>query len=168
MEDRTKNSSPEIKKLGELISDIKIAMLVTVSGGNSLHSAPLVTQEVQPDGSLWFIISRASQKASDIQNENRVNITYSGSGKYVSVTGFAELVDNQPEKVRELWSKAYETWFPQGPNDPNVQLLKVEIEKAEYWEGHSNPVAKILEFVKLTTGSKHVKMGSHGELNLRH
>ncbi|WP_413583243.1 pyridoxamine 5'-phosphate oxidase family protein [Bdellovibrio sp. HCB288] len=168
MEDNSKHSSPEVKKLSDLISDIKIAMLVTVSGGNSLHSAPLVTQGIEADGSLWFIISRASQKASDIQNENRVNITYSGSGTYVSVTGFAELIDDHPEKVRQMWSKGYEVWFPQGPNDPNVQLLKVEIEKAEYWEGHSNPVSKMLEFVKLTTGSKHLKMGSHGELNLRH
>ncbi|QLY25753.1 pyridoxamine 5'-phosphate oxidase family protein [Bdellovibrio sp. KM01] len=168
MEDNTTNSIPEIKKLGDLIRDIKIAMLVTVSGGNSLHSAPLMTQEVDFDGSLWFIISKASQKASDIHNENRVNVIYSGHSKYISVTGVAELVDNQPDKVRELWSKAYEVWFPQGPNDPNVQLLRIDIEKAEYWEGHSNPVAKILEFVKLTTGSRHIKMGNHGELNLRH
>lgn len=168
MEDNTSNSTPEIKKLGDLIQDIKTAMLVTVTGGNSLHSAPLMTQEVDFDGSLWFIISRNSQKASDIHTENRVNVIYAGHSKYISITGFAELVDDQPEKVRELWSKAYEVWFPQGPNDPNVQLLRIDVEKAEYWEGHSNPIAKIIEFVKLTTGSRHIKMGNHGELNLRH
>ncbi|UYL10297.1 pyridoxamine 5'-phosphate oxidase family protein [Bdellovibrio sp. SKB1291214] len=168
MEDNTQSASPEIKKLGELIKDIKTAMLVTVSGGNSLHSAPMMTQEVDFDGSLWFIIARNSQKASEIQNENRVNITYSGNNKFVSVTGLAELVDNNPEKVRELWSKAYEAWFPQGPNDPNVQLLKIDVEQAEYWESHSNPVSKILQFVKMATGSHHIKMGNHGELNLRH
>ncbi|WP_413559540.1 pyridoxamine 5'-phosphate oxidase family protein [Bdellovibrio sp. HCB209] len=168
MEDNTQNSSPEVKKLGDLINDIKTAMLVTVSGGNSLHSAPLMTQEISADGSLWFIISRNSQKASDIRNENRVNLNYASGNKFISVTGIAELVDDRPEKVRELWSKAYEVWFPQGPNDPNVQLLKVELEQAEYWEGHSNPVAKIINFVKLATGSHHVKMGEHGELNLRH
>ncbi|WP_413291841.1 pyridoxamine 5'-phosphate oxidase family protein [Bdellovibrio sp. HCB185ZH] len=166
--DNTTNSIPEIKKLGDLIQDIKIAMLVTVTGGNSLHSAPLMTQEVDFDGSLWFIISKNSQKASDLHNENRVNVIYSGHNKYVSVTGVAELVDNHPEKVRELWSKAYEVWFPQGPNDPNIQLLRIDIEKAEYWEGHSNPVAKIINFVKLATGTQHIKMGNHGELNLRH
>ncbi|MBO9667928.1 MAG: pyridoxamine 5'-phosphate oxidase family protein [Bdellovibrio sp.] len=165
MEDKTQPHS-EVHKLAELIKGIKIAMLTTITRENKLHSAPLFTQEIDFDGDLWFLITRTSQKVSDINYESNVSLCYSGTGKYVSITGIAHLEDD-PEKIRELWSKSYEAYFPQGPKDPNIQLLRIDVETAEYWEGHSMPVARMLQFVKATTGS-HIKMGDHGQLDLKH
>lgn len=159
---------PQVKKFCDLVDDIKIAMLVTISNGNVLHSVPLVTQEMGFDGSLWFLVSKASQIAMNIENSSHVAVTYAGSGKFVSAVGVAELVNDDLDKIHQLWSKPYEVWFPEGPNDPKIQLLKIEVEKVEYWEGHSYPVAKILEFAKYVTGSENIKLGNHGELNIRH
>ncbi|MBS1968846.1 MAG: pyridoxamine 5'-phosphate oxidase family protein [Bdellovibrionales bacterium] len=159
---------PQVKKFCDLVDDIKIAMLVTISNGNVLHSVPLVTQEMGFDGSLWFLVSKASQVVMNIENSSHVVVNYAGSGKFVSAVGIAELVNDDLDKIHQLWSKTYEVWFPQGPNDPKIQLLKVEVEKVEYWEGHSYPVAKILEFAKYVTGSENIKIGDHGELNIRH
>jgi len=162
------NLTPQMKKFAELVSDIKIAMFVTIANGNVLQSAPLLTQEIDAEGNLWFLVSKNSHKVSDIENSTHVNVCYTASGKYVSVTGSAELVNDDLDKIHELWSKPYEVWFPNGPNDPNIQLLKVNVEKVEYWEGHSYPVSKILEFVKYATGSQQIKVGEHGELTIKH
>ncbi len=159
---------PQVKKFCGLVDDIKIAMLVTISNGNVLHSAPLVTQDMGRDGSLWFLVSKTSQIVMNIENSSHVAVTYAGSGKFVSAMGIAELVNDDIDKIHQLWSKPYEIWFSQGPNDPKIQLLKIEVEKVEYWEGHSYPVAQILKFAKYVTGSENIKMGDHGELNIRH
>lgn len=159
---------PQVQKFCDLVEDIKIAMFNTISGGNHLHSAPMVTQEMSPDGSLWFLAAKDSQKVRDIEFNSHVNLTYSGSAKFVSAIGTAELVNDDLDKIHQLWSKPYEVWFPGGPNDPMIQLIKVEIQKVEYWEGHSYPVSKILEFAKYVTGSKNIKIGEHGELNIKH
>lgn len=47
-----------IKKLGELITDIKFAMLTTVEQDGSLRSRPMATQQVEFDGDLWFFHRR--------------------------------------------------------------------------------------------------------------
>jgi general stress protein 26 len=159
---------PNVKKFCDLVKDIKIAMLVTISGDNILHSVPLVTQEMNFEGTLWFLISKDSQVVFNIENSSHVNVNYSGSGKYVSAVGIAELVNDDLDKIHQLWSKPYEVWFPKGPNDRNIQLLKIEVNKVEYWEGHSYPVSKILEFAKYVTGSPKIKIGEHGELNIKH
>ncbi|MDG0816334.1 pyridoxamine 5'-phosphate oxidase family protein [Bdellovibrio svalbardensis] len=168
MEIKSQHSSdPNVQKLGELIKHVKIAMLTTIGSDKKLHSSPLLTQEVDFDGDLWFLISKQSQKITDIAQENRTNVSYASStGKYISVTGFAELVDDK-DKVNEIWSRSYQDWFPQGPLDPNIQLLKINVEKAEYWDEHTSPFSRILEFAHLT--KSHVsKKSEHGTLDLNH
>lgn len=159
---------PQVKQFADLIKDIRVAMLVTVSTGNVIHSAPLINQGLDAEGNLWFLVSKNSQKVQDIGFNSHVNLTFASSGKYVSAPGTAEFVNDDFDKVLQLWTKSYETWFPKGPNDPNIQLLKVEIETIEYWEGHSYPVSKILEFVKKTTRSRNIKTSEHGEITLKH
>ncbi|MGE5084695.1 MAG: pyridoxamine 5'-phosphate oxidase family protein [Bacillota bacterium] len=155
-----------LKKLNDLIKGFKIAMLTTISKDLTLHSSPLLTQELEFDGDLWFLISKNSQKAEDLHSNHHVCISYASGTKYVSVTGTADLVED-PEKVQELWHKSYQAWFPKGLQDPTIQLLRINVEKAEFWEGHSMPVMSVLEFMNTATGG-HIKMGEHGELNLRH
>lgn len=160
------SSDPEVNKLGDLIKDIRIAMLTTITPEDKLHSTPLMTQEIDFDGDLWFLISKNSTKIQDLKKNEDISVSYAGSGKYISITGTAELLEDR-EKVQEVWHKAYEAWFPQGPLDPSIQLLKVNVDKAEYWEGHSSPVYRMIEFVKIATG-KPANMGTHGTLDLKH
>lgn len=161
------NPSPEIVKLGELIKDIPTAMITTVSTENKLHSSPLMAQEVKFDGNLWFLISKQSLKIPDIQRDSHVNVSYASPyGKYVSVTGKAELVQDS-QKVSEIWCKHYESWFPMGPSDSNIQLLKIQVEKAEYWEPHSSMTSRFLDFVKIPRKGRYEK-GEHGTLDLHH
>lgn len=161
------NSDPEIKKLGDLIKHVKVAMLTTRTTDEKLHSAPLLTPELTFDGELWFLISKSSQKTTDIRSDRRVNISYASSmGKYVSISGIAELMDDS-DMVRELWNKSYQEWFPQGVTDPNIQLLKVHIEAAEYWDAHASPMSRILEFAHLAK-SHPAKKGEHGTLGVKH
>lgn len=169
MAENTKSSlDPQVQQFADLIKDIRVAMLITVSADNVIHSSPLLNQGLDEDGNLWFLISKSSQKVQDISFNNHVNLTFAISGKYIFAPGTAEFVNDDFDKVLQLWMKSYEAWFPKGPNDPNIQLLKIEVEKIEYWEGHSYPISKILEFVKKTTHSHNIKTSEHGEITLKH
>ncbi len=49
------------------------------------------------------------------------------------MVGRGELVDDKV-KARELWNTFAQVWFPGGVDDPHLGLLRVDVEKAEYWE----------------------------------
>jgi general stress protein 26 len=157
----------EYEKLRDKIKDIRIAMLTTIDQAGDLHSRPMATQEMDESGSLWFFTSDESSKISELQRNNKVQISYSSesSDTYVSVSGIAELVKDR-QKIDELWSDTLKTWFPNGKNDPQIALLKIELYKAEYWDRPGGKMMTLFEIIKGTlTGEpdksmKHEKLGS--------
>jgi general stress protein 26 len=65
----------------------------------------------------------------------------------VSLTGHAVLIDDL-EKKRELWNPVVGAWFPGGPEDPDVVLLRVEAASAEYWDSPGGRLASVISFAK--------------------
>lgn len=125
-----------VKHIAEIIKDIRFALLTTVSGKGHLHSRPMTTQETEFDGDIWFIGSKDSGSVADITAQPQVNVSYADTGKntYLSVTGRAVLTDDRA-KLETLWSDGYKAYFAGGIDDPDIQLIKIESQGAEYWEG---------------------------------
>jgi general stress protein 26 len=135
------NLDAAIKKLAELIGEIRIAMLTTTTSNGSLRSRPMLTQGKKFDGKLWFFSRRESRKIEDLTRQPRVSLSYTGpeGNTYVSVSGTAELISD-PTKAEELWDRRYEQWFPDGPRDRSLTLIQVTVEQAEYW--HASAVSR--------------------------
>jgi general stress protein 26 len=143
-----------IKKLGQLIDKIEIAMLTTAESDGTLRSRPMATQQVEFDGDLWFFVGASSPKAQEIRRDPRVNVSYAkpDDQRYVSISGSGELVRDR-QKMQELWSPVYKIWFKDGLDDPDLALLKVRVEQAEYWDAPSSKFVQLAGFVKaLATG----------------
>ncbi len=143
-----------IQKLSGLIKDIKFAMLTTVHEDGTLHSRPMATQQQEFDGDLWFFTKADSSKVEDAKRERHVNVSYSSPDdqKYLSVSGRAEIVRDRA-KMKELWNPIYKTWFPQGLEDPEIALLKVSVEGAEYWDTPSGKMVQLIGYMKaMVTG----------------
>lgn len=130
-----KQGNEELDKLRELIEGIDIAMLSTQARDGRLVSRPLRTQQMDDDGHLWFVTDRTSHKADEIEKNPQVNIAYAApsDNTYVSVAGIAEVRDDR-RKLHELWSPAMSLFYPKGEDDPDLCLLKVRMQSAEYWD----------------------------------
>jgi general stress protein 26 len=154
-------------KVNDLIKGIKFAMLTTVGPDGHLRSRPMDTQQIEFDGDLWFFTEADAPKVADIARNNKVNVSYANPEKqrYVSVQGHAILIRDQA-KNKELWSPEHKIWFPNGPEDPNLGLIKVQVEEIEYWDSASNPVGRAIDFVKaLVTGNER-EMGENEKIKL--
>lgn len=134
----------EIRKLDKMINEIKFAMLTTIDADGYIRSRPMMTPPMRFEGSLWFFTGRSTGKVHSIENDQRVNVTYvdADSSKYVSISGRATLVDDR-SKARELWKAEYETWFPQGLDDPELSLIKIDVDEAEYWESPAGDYVRV-------------------------
>ena len=140
-----------LKTLRKLIKDIDTAMLTTVSD-EGLVSRPMKTQEVEFDGDLWFITKKETEKFQEIIQNADVNVAYAGDS-YVSIRGKAEYTDDIAKK-KELWNPAYEKLLHTSYDDPNVTLIKVKAEAAEYWETGSLTKNVVHLFKKMTGNEK--------------
>jgi general stress protein 26 len=156
-----------IEKLRELTKGIDICMLTTNDGG-VLRSRPMSTQDMEFDGDLWFFTDRKTHKAEEIRQDDRVNVSYADPGKstFVSVSGTAKLVKDQ-KKIDELWNPSHNLWFPKGKDDPDLHLLKVNVQQAEYWDFPSGTLVHLYGSLKsMVTGAEPDDSGDSQKLKL--
>jgi general stress protein 26 len=157
-----------LRKLQKLIENVRVAMLTTVDRDGALRSRPMATQDVDVefDGALWFYTEAGSDKVREIQAHPEVNLSYSdGKSTYVSVSGSAELVRDR-HQMEELWNPSLEAWFPKGLDDPDIALLRVAVEKAEYWDAPDSKLVQTLAFTKAVLTGQRFEGGEHGKVSL--
>lgn len=157
----------DLQKLRELVKDIDFCMLTTVDENNDLHSRPMsVNGDIDPDGDLWFFTNASSHKVSEIARLPKVNVSFADPANqhYVSITGTAQLVRDR-QKIEELWKPEFKMWFPEGKDDPEIALLRVNLEKAEYWDSPSSTIAYVLSFVSSMVTGKEADYGENKKLN---
>ena len=134
------------EKLVDLMNDMHIAMLTTF-GPDGVRSVPMARQEVEPDAEMWFITARDTDHVRAIAAEPQVAVTFSSRDAWVALAGRAAVVDDDA-KLREIWSTFAEAWLPGGPEDPNAALIRVDVERGEYWDTPGGRVASLISFAK--------------------
>lgn len=154
--------------LWDLIKDTRFCMLAHRHTDGRLHSHPLTTQNktLGEDGCLYFFVSRKSEVGQRLQQDGNVNLAYANPGKdtWVSVTGSASVLDDR-QKKEELFNTAAKAWFPGGVDDPDMELVEVRIEEAEYWNVKENKLLQLLKMGKAAaTGNPPKGMGEHAEV----
>jgi general stress protein 26 len=161
-----KQADPNMQKLAELIEATGIAMLTTEEPDGTLRSRPLATLQMDSEGKLWFFTGLSSAKVGEIDQHRKVNLSYANVDKqdYVSVSGHARLF-RDPEKMKELWTRWVEPWFPDGLDDPDLALLEVTVDEAEYWDAPASKTQRLFGLAKaLSTGSTD-QLGEHAKVH---
>lgn len=163
MENTRQESIDKFKKLTE---GIDFCMLTTISGGQ-LRSRPMSTQEMDENGELWFFTSDQTHKVDEIEADSRVNAAYSkpDDNTYVSVSGRGSISKDR-QKIEKLWNPVLKAWFPKGLDDPNLALLKISVEEAEYWDSPNSTIVQLAGFVKALVTGQQAKGGEHGKVSL--
>ena len=156
--------------LWDLIKDIRFGMLTHRHHDGMLYSHPLTTQNKSLDhGSmLYFFIFEKSELASSLRQDGNVNVSYTSPNddRYVSIVGKAR-VTQDPDTVEQLWSSAAQDWFPDGPTDPDLALLTVEIIHSEYWDAEESRMKQLFNMAKAAlTGEQRPHLSGHKEVNM--
>ncbi len=154
----------EVAKIAKLVKDFRFAMLTTIEGSGSLVAHPLTIQEAEFDGDLWFLIQKDSTTVRNLASDARAGVSLSSNDSWVSLSGTAGVVD-APQKLRELWNPAAEAWFPDGPEDPNVGVLKFTASGGEYWDTPGGRIATVFSFIKSKVSGEPIE-GDSGKVDL--
>lgn len=156
-------TNPQLEKVSDMIEDIRIAMMTTVDEQGNLVSRPMAALQVDEDGTIWFFTKRSSPKVGQIDNnQHKVNLAFAdvSDADYVSVSGTAQELDDRT-KVNELWNPQAKAWFPKGKDDPELILLKVHIDMAEYWNASDSTMVRLFQQATAAITGNPPKMGEN-------
>ena len=139
-----------VEKFLGLTKGIKFCMMTTADEIGVLRSRPMTIQQTENNGNLWFFLGKTTALASAIIENDFVSASFANNcgDAFVSVYGRARLLVDR-RKMEELWEPTYRNGFPLGPQDPNLTLLKVELESAEHWDSHLGILTTLFRKVKL-------------------
>ena len=96
------------------------------------HAEPL-TAQLDPDqvDTLYFFVGKDNRAAKG--GAAMAQFVAKGHDYFACFAGTAA-VDNDFAQIDKLWNKQVEAWFPGGKDDPNLALLRFDIDSAELWE----------------------------------
>jgi general stress protein 26 len=166
MSDFKQLSGPKgLEKIGYLIKDIHIAALVTAASDGSFDSRPMGVQTKDFDGTVWFLTRSESGKVHEIRDDSHVTLIFAdpANSKYVSAKGRAH-VNQDRGKIHELWSPMYKAWFPDGEDDPEIAVLRVDVTEAEYWEASSSKIVRSVKYLAAAATGGAVDVGEAGKV----
>lgn len=147
-------------ELWERIKDHRTAMMTTVSKDGYIHSRPMMTQEREAGSDLWFVTSINTEKVDEIAQNPKVGVLYyrDADNAYVSVSGVAHIERNR-DLIKSKWKESWRMWFPEGPEQEDLALIKVDAHEAEYWEPQGGKLTVMFE------AARGYMTGEHPEIN---
>ena len=160
------NINSTYEELSELLKDFRFSMVTFVTDEGHLHSAPMTTQNDAFNGIVWFLGSKKSELVKSISSNPQVNLGYSNTSNndYVSINGVAENVIDEVI-LDEIWSPAYEAFFEHGKSDPDIQLIRVVCNGAQYWKG-SGTLVTLYKLAKASVTGQTEDLGTSKSISL--
>jgi general stress protein 26 len=126
-------SNGKQQNLFDIIEGFDAAMLTTLDKRNGLRARPMAVAKLNRDGAVYFLTDAGSPKVGEIENNSKVTVTFQSGWQFATLSGKAEIIDNR-SLIGRVWKDSYKTWFPKGQDDPNLKLIRVEPQEAEYWD----------------------------------
>jgi len=148
------NTTPDdVERVWSLMDRISVAML-TSWDGRELHSRPMAAHVVHDENALYFLTDVRHHKDDDIARYSRVNLAFAdtGSQKYVSLAGTASVANGRAH-IKDLWNTFAKAWWDSA-EDPNIRVLKVVPEDAQYWDSPGTVVSYAKMIAAAATGSR--------------
>jgi general stress protein 26 len=143
-----------LARVWDIIERASVCMLTTRFEGG-FRARPLEARPDRDAGLIWFVTDLNSAKEHEIEPEADVGLTFvdASAKAYLSITARAQ-VQRDHRKAAEIWKKTDTMWW-QGPDDPNICVLRVTPLTAELWDGPSSTAIAAFEVVKARlTGAK--------------
>jgi general stress protein 26 len=164
-------SNEALEKFKKLIKDINVCMFGTSCDAkvhrHHEHSRPMATIEVEDNGTLWFYTDIRSIKVEEVSTQHDVHLLYAHPGKdsYMDVWGRADVVTDK-QQIKDKWSPIIKAWFPNGVEDPNIALLKVQPVDCYYWDAETGKMVAFLKMAAAAVTGKRLAEGAEGKINL--
>jgi general stress protein 26 len=136
-----------IPEIARIVKTIDTCMFATRDGDGILQARPMSNNgEVEWDGTSWFFAPSEGRLVAEIERDPECLTTYRADDRFawVALSGEARIVQDDDAK-RRLWLTELERWFPNGPEDPGVALIRFESTAARWWTDQGEGRADLRE-----------------------
>ena len=145
MSDQQTNQAEIEKKFWKALRSDMTVML-GLAGVDDGHTRPM-TAQIDGDedrGPIYFFTSKETELVSELTQGNRAIATFASKGNDIFATIHGTLsADNDRAVIDRLWNSYVAAWYEGGKDDPKLQLLRLDTERAQIWVDASSLLAGV-------------------------
>ena len=132
-------SPDDLAAVAERMRELDICMLTT-RADDGVATRPMSNNgQVEYDGDTWFFARRDSATVRQIEADPAVALGYIATerGTWIAIEAEATIDDDAAHK-RERWFEDLRRWFENGPDDPEVVLIRASASRIRAWGGDAD------------------------------
>ncbi|MGE0820296.1 MAG: pyridoxamine 5'-phosphate oxidase family protein [Candidatus Nanopelagicales bacterium] len=155
------DGTTDARTLDDLVAEGDVVMLTTAADGMLARPITVIRHE---GDQVSFLVSGSSgwvRMLEDSAVEPVVGVSFADPDdtRYVAMRARARVTHDRA-RIEELWSPVAKAFFD-GPDDPDLRALELEVDAGEWWDGPSTGVGRLVSLVKAAvTGDEPGNSGS--------
>jgi len=136
---RSETASTDVERLlaaaRATLAEMTHCWVMTPTASDGIHARVVEPIAAAPDDGDWiisFATSARSRKATEIERAGRLTLGYErhSDHSYVALYARAALVVER-SAIRARWCEAWQPYFPGGPEDPNLIIVRLAVDRIE-------------------------------------
>lgn len=127
-------------------------LFLGLDGVDDGHAQPMTAlRDKDADGGpIWFFTTRDNGLVQAMREGHRAMAHFASKGHDLWATLHGNLVlDNDRTAIDRLWNPFVAAWYEDGKDDPRLQLIRLDAERAQIWLNENS----LLAGVKLLLGA---------------
>jgi general stress protein 26 len=148
-------------RIWTLIENQTVCMMTTATPDGALRARPMHALPERDSAEIWFYTRMSGGKCDEIEDDAQVCLGFARpqSNDYVSLSGVAAATQDRA-MIRKHWSPFVAATFPEGPDGPDVGMIRVRLTAGEYWDGDNS---SLLAGLKMLLGAARGETPDLGE-----
>ena len=128
-----------LPRLVEALARFEPAVLLSADGRGALY-APMA--DGRRERELWLLADARTALEWEAGRHHAVVLTFQSHDErvFAQVTGLAEPVVDT-DIAGQLWRQSFARWFPGGPEDQRLLVVRLDATSADYYESPSGRVS---------------------------
>ncbi len=153
-------------RLWKTLDDERIGML-GLSGEDGGHFQPMTGFCDKESGAIWFFTRRDTELVSRLVQGGKAmfNLVSKDRDLWACIAGTIT-EQHDAARIDKFWGPVVSAWFPDGKDDPELTLLRLDPDDAEIWISAKGPIRFAFEIAKANLTDNEPDLGQHERLNL--
>lgn len=150
-------------RLWEEIDKERFGML----GVGGHHMQPMTMFADKGAGQIWFFTKKSTDLAREAGGGAQAMLcVMARDQEFQACIGGSLSERSDRAKIDQYWSAAVAAWFPDGKDDPELTLLRLDAKDAQIWISKKGPLNYGFQIAKANMTGKEPDVGGRAEIKL--
>jgi general stress protein 26 len=158
--------SEDDNRVWDVIETVGVCMLTT-RFADGLRARPVEPRPDRAAGLIFVVTDVRSHKEHEIEAVHDIGLVCidASANAYLSITARAQVLHDHA-KAAAIWKKTDDLWWD-GPDDPNVCVLRIEPVTAELWDGPASKAVAVYEIAKAKLTGEKPNLGENRKVTVK-